>query len=311
MTIDLKATMKPVAGHPSSGSSTSALAAWMPWLPVLLGGLVLVLPTYARMWASIWDTEAYEHGPMMIAIVAWLIWREREALAKLPYKPALLSGGLLLCTALFIYFIGRVINLPLLELGAQVVILPALVLLALGWAAVRKLWFALGFMVFAVPLPGFVLVAMTSQLKQWVSVIAESLLYQAGYPIARDGVVITIGQYPMLVADACSGLNSLYTLSAVGLLYVYLTYAPGWLRNTLLLAAIVPMAILANIVRVMLLILLTYHQGYDAGQGFMHGLSGILLFIVALMGLMLMDQLMRKAGALGRRSGGAQALSAG
>jgi exosortase B len=298
------------ASAPSPGTA-QATASWAWALPVALGALALALPTYARMWSTIWDTESYEHGPMMIAIVGWLIWREREALAKLPHAPALAAGSALLCLGLAVYYIGRVINLPLLELGAQVLLLPALVLLMRGWAAVRQLWFALMFMVFAVPLPGFVLVAMTSQLKQWVSVVAESLLYHAGYPIARDGVVITIGQYPMLVADACSGLNSLYTLSAVGLLYVYLTYSPGWLRNTLLLAAIVPMAIVANIVRVMLLILLTYHQGYDAGQGFMHGLSGILLFVVALMGLMLTDQLMRKVGAFGRRSNGAQALSAG
>lgn len=266
----------------------------MAWLlPLGIGLALLVAPTYARMWATIWETEAYEHGPMMLAIVVWLVWRQREQLAQLPREPALKSGFALLMLALATYYIGRVINLPLFELGAQVLLLPALVLIALGWRAARTLWFALLFMVFAVPLPGFVLVAMTSQLKQWVSVIAEAVLYNVGYPIARDGVVITIGQYPMLVADACSGLNSLYTLSAVGLLYVYLTYSPGWVRNTILLAAIVPMAILANIVRVMLLILLTYHMGYDAGQGFMHGLSGILLFIIALLGLMGLDSLLR------------------
>jgi exosortase B len=278
------------------------IQSWMPWLPLGLGVLALALPSYARMWTSIWETEAYEHGPMMIAIVAWLVWRQREKLATMPPAPALGSGFVLLGLGVFTYYIGRVINLPLLELGAQVLLLPALVLLAWGWAAVRTLWFALLFMVFAVPLPGFVLVAMTSQLKQWVSVVAEALLYQAGYPIARDGVVITIGQYPMLVADACSGLNSLYTLSAVGLLYVYLTYTPGLWRNATLLAAIIPMAIVANIVRVMLLILLTYHHGYEAGQGFMHGLSGILLFIVALMGLIFMDTLLRTAGRIGRSS---------
>jgi exosortase B len=276
-----------------AASPAPFLSGWMPWLALGLAVLALAAPTYTRMWTSIWETEAYEHGPMMVVIVGWLIWRQRQVLAALAPTPALGSGFALLGLGVLTYYIGRVINLPLLELGAQVLVLPALVLLAWGWPAVRALWFALLFMVFVVPLPGFVLVAMTSQLKQWVSVVAEAALYHAGYPIARDGVVITIGQYPMLVADACSGLNSLYTLSAVGLLYVYLTYTPGLWRNAILLAAIVPMAIVANIVRVMLLILLTYHQGYDAGQGFMHGLSGMLLFVVALMGLIGLDTLLR------------------
>jgi exosortase len=104
--------------------------------------------------------------------------------------------------------------------------------------------------------------------------------------------VLTIGQYQLLVADACSGLHSMFSLSAMGLLYFYLIKHSSWLRNGILIAAILPMAFAANIVRVLVLVLVTYHFGNDAAQGFIHSFAGILLFIVALLGLMALDALL-------------------
>jgi exosortase len=126
---------------------------------------------------------------------------------------------------------------------------------------------------------------LTASLKQDVSEIVEQLLYRAGYPIARSGVVLSIGQYQLLVADACSGMHSVYSITALGLLYLYLMRHPQWWRNALLAASLIPLAIVANIVRVIILVLVTYHFGDAAGQGFVHGFTGIFLFIVAL-GLM-------------------------
>jgi exosortase B len=267
---------------------------WPRYAPVLAALAVLLLPTYARMWDTVWNEEAYEYGAVMTTIFWWLVWRRREALAGLPPRPALLAGGATLLAGLFVYYVGRSQQIALFELGSHWLLIAGLLLLLFGWQAVRTMWFPLLFLLFAVPLPGFVIAGMTSHLKDWVSVAAEFLLYHAGYPIARDGVVITIGQYPMLVADACSGLNSIYTLTAMGLLYLHLTYSPGRLRNGLILAAILPMAFVANIVRVIALMLLTYHFGYEAGQGFLHGMSGVVLFVVALSGLLGADMLVRR-----------------
>jgi exosortase len=157
----------------------------------------------------------------------------------------------------------------------------------------RTFWFALLFIAFLVPLPGIFVDAVTGPLKQNVSAIAEQLLYTAGYPIARNGVVLTMGQYQLLVADACSGLNSMFSLSAVGLLYIHLMRYDYWLHNGLLLASILPIAFCANIVRVMVLVLVTYHFGDAAAQGFSHGFAGMLLFVIALMILLGVDALLR------------------
>jgi exosortase len=130
---------------------------------------------------------------------------------------------------------------------------------------------------------------MTGPLKQWVSVIAEHILYAAGYPIGRSGVMLSIGQYQLLVADACSGLNSMFSLAALGLLYMYLMARQSWLHNGIMLASILPIAFAANIVRVIALVLITYHLGDEAGQGFLHGSAGIVLILAALMFLFLLD----------------------
>jgi len=270
------------------------LPALMAWAPLVLGVLALLLPTYLRLNGTLWNDEAYEHGIIVTAVFWWLAWRKREELAVLPTAGAPGAGGIVLFIGLFLYFVGRTQNLPLFEVTAHIPILAGVLLLVWGPAALRALWFPLLFLVFMIPLPGFVLVAMTSRLKQYVSVAAETLLYHAGYPIARDGVVISIGPYRMLVADACSGLNSIYSLAALGVLYMHLTFRKSWLRNSVLLAAIVPIACVANVVRVMVLILITYHFGDEAGQGFLHSTSGVLLFVFALLTLMGLDELMKR-----------------
>ena len=134
--------------------------------------------------------------------------------------------------------------------------------------------------------------AATGPLKQHVSEIAEQVLYFFDYPVARSGVTLTVGPYQLLVADACSGLHSMFSLSAMGLLYLYLMQHGSWMRNGILIASILPIAFFANIIRVMILVLVTYHLGDEAGQGFLHGFAGILLFIVALLILFALDGLL-------------------
>ncbi|OYU42342.1 MAG: hypothetical protein CFE44_24520 [Burkholderiales bacterium PBB4] len=98
-----------------------------------------------------------------------------------------------------------------------------------------------------------------------------------------------VGQYQLLVADACAGLNSMFTLEALGLLYMNVVGHTNKLRNVLLAILIIPMSFTANIIRVMVLVLVTYHFGDEAGQGVVHGAAGMILFLVALMLMVLID----------------------
>jgi exosortase len=152
--------------------------------------------------------------------------------------------------------------------------------------------FPLFYIIFMIPLPGMLVDAVTGPLKNWISIIAEHALYSVGYPIARNGVVLTIGQYQLLVADACSGLHSMFSLSALGLLFMYIMERKSMLHNAIMLATILPIAFAANIIRVIVLILVTYYLGDEAGQGFLHGTAGMVLLVAALLFLFALDAIL-------------------
>lgn len=263
----------------------------MKWLPVLLGILVLFVPTYVDLAGGLWQTDEHAHGPIVLLVAAFLIWQKRAAFSQLSQTRPLL-GWALLVGGLASYVVGRSQDIVLLEVGAQVPVLLGVLLITLGAQAARALWFPLFFLLFIIPLPGFIVDLTTGPLKQYISQIAEHVLYAAGYPIARNGVVLHVGQYQLLVADACSGLHSMFSLSAMGLLYLYLMRHSSVLRNGLLIASIIPIAFLSNVIRVILLVLITYHMGDEAAQGFLHETAGILLFVIGLLLLFILDWLL-------------------
>jgi exosortase B len=190
--------------------------------------------------------------------------------------------------------------------GSQPFIVAGVLLLLRGPEAIRVAWFPLLYFVFMIPLPGILVDAVTGPLKQWISIIVVELLYDIGYPISRNGVVLTIGQYQMLVADACSGLHSMYSLSALGTLFMYIMARRSKLHNAIMLASILPIAFIANIVRVIALVLITYHFGDEAGQGFLHGAAGMVLMLVALMCFFALDALLDRVVARRERSAAAR-----
>jgi len=283
----------------NSGLDTvlSRRAAWAEWLPVAAGLLVLYVPTFYDLITTLWRQDDHAHGPMILAMVLWLMWAKRDVLETGSANAAPVAGFAVLILGLLFYAVGRSQGITLFEVGSLAPVTAGVLLATRGWSTLGKFWFPIFFIVFLVPLPGFIVDALTAPLKQNVSAIAEHLLYAAGYPIARNGVVLTVGQYQLLVADACSGLNSMFSLSALGLMYLYLLRYPSWLHNAFLLASIVPIAFCANIVRVVILVLVTYHFGDDAGQSAMHGFSGIVMFVIALGILFAFDALLHSVGA--------------
>lgn len=275
---------------PMSGGATGG--AWLRWCPVILGLAALYVPTYIALANGPWNDEQNAHGPLVLAVIAWLFWQHRAALSDLPEKGNLWAGCLVLATGLLLFLVGRAVEVIYFEAFSQIPVIAGLVLIIYGRRGLAVTWFALLYMLFLVPLPGVVMDAATGPLKQLVSVIAEQSLYYAGYPIARNGVVLSIGQYQLLVADACSGLNSMYSLGAMGLLFLYLMGGAGWIGKALLLLSILPIAFVANILRVIALVLVTYYLGDEAGQGFLHGFSGILLFVLSMLMLFALNALL-------------------
>lgn len=269
---------------------------WWLWLPIGIGLLAICLPSFFHLMQTTWQTEENGHGPIILIVVCWLIWQKRHAVMDTPSKPSkptIFLGWVSLVLSLLVFIVGRSQSIDTIEVAALIPMLIGILLLMRGWQAVRAMWFPLVFMLFLIPLPGLLVEIITGTLKQHVSGVAEEVLYAAGYPIARMGVMLSIGQYKLLVADACSGLNSMFSLSALGLIYLYLMKYRSWLHNGLLLLAILPIAFAANVIRVMALVLITYYFGDEAGQGFTHMAAGMVLFVAALMLLMAFDGILR------------------
>ena len=130
-------------------------------------------------------------------------------------------------------------------------------------------------------------------MKMAVSWVTEHILFALGYPISRSGVVLQIGQYQLLVADACAGLQTLLTLEALGLFYLNVVRHTSAFRNIALAILIIPISFTANVIRVIVLTLVTFYLGDAAGQGFLHGFAGMVLFVTALILILAVDSMLQ------------------
>jgi exosortase B len=259
-------------------------------LVITLGFAFLAVPLFFDVSSGQRAEGAQGHELAIFAVSAFLLYRQRHALASIP-TAAPRAGAIVIASALPLYLFGRAYDLRIAMISLMV-LLAGVLLRYRGGAALRLAWFAVLFPIFALPLPFEFVLAVTGPMKIGVSTVATELLAGLGYPIGRSGVVITIGQYQLLVTEACAGLQTMFTLEAMGLLYASLMNHSSALRNLLLAILIVPIAFLANVVRVIVLALVTFYWGDAAGQGFLHGLSGIGLFAVALVLVIATDGLL-------------------
>jgi len=284
------------SGRQQDNAPVSAVGTALPWALLALGLLAVYVPTFVDLFRTLWSTDQNAHGPIVFAIAIWFFHFKAKAIAaddSIKVKPEPVLGGIVFGVGILFYVLGRSQSVYVLEAGSLVPVLLGIVLLLFGTAVSKRLWFAFFFLCFMVPLPGSVVDALTQPMKIAVSIATEHILYWMGYPIARNGVILQIGQYQLLVADACAGLNSLFTLEALGLLYMNIMRHESAVRNALLATLIVPISMSSNIIRVIILSLVTYYFGDEAGQGFVHGFSGIVLFLTALLLIIGVDSLLR------------------
>jgi exosortase B len=282
------------AGEASPGRLDLALIA--------LGYLAMYAPSYMVLDKTVWNQVGQGHGPVMLALTLWLAWQRWPHLLSLPSKSNPILAALLLAFGLSLYTVGRSQDILMLDVGSQLFVVPAVILLFKGMNGLKLMWFPIFFILFQIPLPGPLVDAVTGPLKAAVSTVAEAILYWLDYPIARAGVTLTIGQYKMLVADACAGLNSIFALEAVGVFYMSLMqYANKW-RNLALAVLILPISFVSNVIRVIALVLITYYFGDEVGQGFVHDFSGVTLFVVATVLTIATDKLIGLTIASDRRN---------
>jgi exosortase len=264
--------------------------------------LVAYLPTYLTLAGGAWRTEQEGHGPLIMLAAAWLAWQQRNRLGSVELRPAPIAGWMVLLPSLLLVAVSRSQDIPMIEVATQIPVLLGCLLLIGGSSLARIFAFPLAFLVFSVPPPDWLLAQFTVPLKSWISDIVSNFLYGLGYPVAQNGVMIMIGSYELMVKDACSGMNSIFALSAIGIFYVHEFVQHSPIRKLILVLSIVPITILANFFRVLVLVLGAYYLGIDRIEGLFHDLTGIALFVFALLLFFFLDIALIGAGFLIRRA---------
>jgi exosortase len=243
----------------------------------------IFVPTMFDVARLTWTTEQGGHAPIIVATGGWVLWRELKMTEARACLGNPFIGAVLLCALLVIYVVARITGILELEGMAMYASIVSDFYLLVGGALLRALWFPILYLAVALPPPDQVVTFLTQPLKIGISQGSVSLLHALGFPIASSGVTIQVANYELLVAAACAGLNSIISLSAICLFYVYLRHKSDWVAFVTVAALVVPVAIFSNLIRVLALILVTYYLGEAAGQGFLHDFAGLTVFMVALL----------------------------
>lgn len=242
--------------------------------------MVLFAPTVAWLWdrwtLSVWQ---HAHGLLILPIVGYLVWKKLREVRHLPQSSSA-WGFVILIPALALHMLDTGIHTQLLSAAAFMLALPGLSLLFLGFQRTKEILFPLIFLVFTLPIP----LAFTEQLhlvlRKVATVSTAFIIPQFGIPLFTEGTVLYIPNGTLYVSDACSGFSTLYAAVAIACLTAYT--CPDWRRRILVLLVAAPIAIAANIVRVVLLVLLVHWKGIDILGTSWHIISGLFTFVLAL-----------------------------
>ncbi len=245
--------------------------------PVLAVLLALYWPTFAQLW-QFWRTdENYGHGFLVPLVSLYLVWRSRHRLKQISAKPhvppvSLLVGALILYVA---GFRGAILSLSALSF---VLVLTWLLVFFFGKAVAKEISFPLLFLVFMIPIP--MLDQLTYPLKAAASRVSAPTIRALGIPVYRDGSMLFLPGFSLEVATACSGLKALVLVTAIGTLYAYLTLDTVWKRSALVVSS-VPIALAANVGRIVIVALLSLNISSEKLLHFVHDYSGLPVYVIA------------------------------
>lgn len=263
----------------------------LPWLLMTAGVIWLVSPL-TWLATQVWTTEQGAIGPIILATGMWTLAAAYRCHAGNAAAGDLRRGAALIGGCIVLRLLAAVVGARSAECLATYLGLVALLSAYVGWPVVRRLWFPLAYLLFVIPPPYSLVAPATRALKLWLATSAVDLLASAGLAVASSGASMYVDQYELLIEAACTGLNSLVSLLAVGMLYVHWRHATDWRYATLLALLILPIAILANLVRIVLLLLLVHFTGAAVLESSLHPAVGLAMFTVALAALAGLDTLL-------------------
>jgi exosortase len=235
----------------------------------------------------------YSHGFLIIPIAIYLFYKKRGEIA-LPAQPSKLGLAVFIIACLGLIF-GAAAKEFFTTRFSLALGITGISMYYLGWENFRKVWFAFFFMLFMIPLPATIYYSATLPMQLFATKITHVILKLVGIPALRQGNIIYLPNYALEVAEACSGLRSLVTLLALGALIGYLTL-PGKVKPLILFISAVPIAIALNIFRLVFTAVGAYAISTKLAENFLHELSGIIVFFLALVIMLLFASLLRVKG---------------
>lgn len=246
--------------------------------------VILLLAAYFPILIWLWDRwfardSYYSHGILIPFVTGYLIWQKKDILKKI--TPTQSSLGIpLIIFGLLIYLLSAPLRIYFTSGFSMLIIIYGLALHFYGWPIVRHIAFPLFFLFFMMPLPSQAIINISFRMKMFAAEIATSVLNGMGFQAARDGSIITMRHTQVIVDDVCSGLRSLISLTALGSIFAYWLNAPMYKKIILFLTTI-PIAIIANVCRVVILSSISEIWGAEYATGFTHDATGYMVFIVA------------------------------
>ena len=249
------------------------------------------LSSLARQWGS---DDNYSHGFFVLPLALYFAWERRDRLAAAP-RHANAAGLALIVGSLLIRLAGVLGSDLFLTRVSLIGVIAGAIWFVWGQRHVRILAFPILFLLLMIPLPTIIFNQLAFPLQLFASRVGEGVIAAAGIPVLREGNVLHLPAATLEVAEACSGIRSLVSLLMLAIVLGYFTGQGTRGRVALALAA-VPIAIAANAARVAGTGLAAEWVGPEAAQGFFHTFSGWLMFVVAFIGLLLVQQVSARLG---------------
>jgi len=247
----------------------------------------LYSPIFLQLYRSRWEFIDYTHAYFILPVSLWLAWRQRKQIGTVPicfstYPLFILILGLLM------FLFGWRQDYLFISTLSLIPVLFGLTGYLYGPGTAKSLAFPILYLLLLVPPPLGILDALTIPMRYGVSLATAATLSLLRYPVARDGLLLSLGGHEIYMGAPCSGFRSLITMLALALPYAYVN--TGSLRKKIILvASVIPLALLGNFIRVFSVCLVTYHMGEYIGTKF-HDTSGFLIFLVLIAGLIQLDK---------------------
>ena len=234
----------------------------------------------------------FSHGFLIPIVSFYFVYERRKQLFALSSSTAWRGFGLIIF-GILLFLLGNLATEYFTMRFSMLVVLGGIILFLLGKEFYKSLLFPLVFLIFMIPIPSVLMDRITFPMQLFASKVAARSLYLFGIPVLREGNIIQMANTSLEVAEACSGIRSLISLLALSVVFAFLSQKTT-LKRVLLILSTFPIAIIANAARVTGTGILAHHYGDKVAQGFFHGFSGWILFVVAFICLFIVGSLLSR-----------------